>query len=176
MATSVDVLVDLGVERRDIRWLKRNGIKTVEVLASMDPVELCKLPGFKSAPLGYCRNVVEKARAFLEMVKSRELIKRMWIQLPRLSNVVEKLLEKPLLILASAVFGDAITGEVLGHCVKLYVYSLETRSFETIAEKCYEGVEEADKDFEESAKMLKQRLGNLVCVHSVDGDCFKYFG
>jgi hypothetical protein len=175
LSTPIDALEGLGVEKRDIKWLKKNGIKTAEALASMKPEELCSLPGFKSVGLWYCSILVEKARAFIEMRRGGELVKMLWFQAPRLSNVLEELLARPLLILVPTEFGDALTGEVIDYCVKLYAFSFERRTFETVAEKCYEGEEEAAKDFEESARIAKQRLGNLVCVQSVDGDCFSFF-
>jgi tetratricopeptide (TPR) repeat protein len=179
LSAPIDVLKGF-VGKRDIRWLKRNGIKTVEVLASMDPVELCKLPGFKSAPLGYCRGVVEEAKRYLEALKrfeeARKMYRGVWSAMPSFTEMLSDLLKTPLFILAPTDYFVHVTEKhagAVGYCVKLYALSLMAQTLEILAERCYSSYDEARKEFDEATKLLKQRLGDLICVQNVDGDCFE---
>jgi len=181
LGTPIDALEGF-VSNRDVMWLKKNGIKTVEALASMDPVELCKLSGFKSASLVHCRDVVEEAKrylcAFKRLEKVREMYKKLWSQMPSFTEAIGILLSLRPFILQQTQYFVNVTEKhagVVGYCIRLRAYSLETDSLETLAERCYASEEEAEKQFEEAAEILKQKLGSLICVDGVDGDCLKQF-
>jgi hypothetical protein len=97
---------------------------------------------------------------------------------PDITEILNDLLSKPILILTPTTYRGIILGkggEVIKYCIKLYTYSLQTDTFEPILEACYSSVEEADKEFRKASKILKQKLGKLICVNGVDGDCFKLF-
>jgi hypothetical protein len=97
---------------------------------------------------------------------------------PDITEALNYLLSRPILILTPTTYRGITLGgggEVIKYCVKIYTYSLQTDTFEPILEACYSSVEEADKEFRKASKILKQKLGKLICVNNVDGDCFKLF-
>jgi hypothetical protein len=166
--TTLDVL---NIPKKVVEKLKSIGVKSVEALASYTPEELCNELGIMNIVL--CRTAVARAREFLGLRKPAELVRKGGQS--SFKEVFEDLLKKPLFILASTTFHDVLTGNVVSYCIKLYTYSFETRTPEVLIERCYGSVEEADKEFVEAVKIVKQRLGNLVCVQGVDGDCFRFF-
>ena len=94
------------------------------------------------------------------------------------AEMLEKMFEKPLFILTPSVYteyGLDLTIKVVRYCVKLYIYSYEYGIFETVIEECYRSRKKAEKEFEKATKIVKQRLGDLVCVDDIDGNCFSYF-
>jgi len=171
VGTPIDAL---GIPKRIVERLRSDGIESVEVLATLSPGELCFI--LDSRDIALCEALVAKARSFLGLKSPGEMIREFYErQKTSFVEMLKDFLSRPLFILAPSELVDGFTGEAVDYCVKLYTYSLETKVFEIVIMKCYESSEKAGKDFDEAAKMLKQRLGNLVCVHSVDGDCFKYF-
>jgi hypothetical protein len=174
LATPIDVL---NIPRRTITRLKRIGVGTVEDLARFTPEGLCGELGIKNIIL--CRTVVARARGFLEArrsyEKSKEFYRQYYGRQPGFVEMLEGLLRRPLLILAPTVFEDG-TGNIYGYCANLYAYSLETGTPEKLIERCYESEEEFEREFRRASEIAKQRLGSLVCVQGVDGDCFELLG
>jgi chemotaxis protein CheY-P-specific phosphatase CheC len=94
------------------------------------------------------------------------------------AEMLEKMFEKPLFILTPTVYtaySPDLARKIVRYCVKLYIYSYEYGTFETVIEECYKSPKKVEKEFEKATKVVKQRLGDLVCVDNIDGDCFSYF-
>ena len=94
------------------------------------------------------------------------------------AEMLEKMFEKPLFILAPTVYTGYsldLTHKIVRYCVKLYIYSYKYGTFETVIEECYKSRKKVEKEFEKATKIAKQRLGDLVCVDDIDRDCFSYF-
>jgi hypothetical protein len=91
--TPVDVLA-LKLPEATIRRLKDADIKTVEMLASMELEELCRVTDYRSP--GWCVEIVAIARRCMELL---ELAKRNKLSrhTPHI-QLIEKLFEEPLFI------------------------------------------------------------------------------
>jgi len=162
--TPVDVLA-LKLPEVTIRRLKDAGIKTVEMLASMEPEELCRVTGYRS--LGWCVEIVSTARRYMELL---ELAKQGESSTPTpLTQLIERLFEKPLFILTTSEPVSALRANFKAYCIELYMRSLPHDALKPIIERCYSSEEERRKNLEEAVKILKQRLGDLVQVQEIGG-------
>jgi len=160
--TPVDVLA-LKLPEVTIRRLKEAGIKTVEMLASMEPEELCRVTGYRSP--GWCVEVVSTARRYMELL---ELAKQGESSTPTpLIQLIERLFEKPLFILTTSELVSALRANFKAYCIELYMRSLPHDALKPIIEECYSSEDERRKNLEEVAKILKQRLGDLVQVQEI---------
>jgi DNA-binding transcriptional MerR regulator len=161
--TPVDVLA-LKLPEVTIRRLKEAGIKTVEMLASMEPEELCRVTGYRSP--GWCVEVVSTARRYMELL---ELAKQGESSTPTpLIQLIERLFGKPLFILTTSELVSALRANFKAYCIELYMRSLPHDVLKPIIERCYSSEDERRKNLEEVAKILKQRLGGLVQVQGID--------
>jgi DNA-binding transcriptional MerR regulator len=160
--TPVDVLA-LKLPEVTIRRLKDAGIKTVEMLASMEPEELCRVTGYRSP--GWCVEIVSTARRYMELL---ELAKQGESSTPTpLTQLIERLFEKPLFILTTSELVSALRANFKAYCIELYMRSLPHDVLKPIIEECYSSEDERRKNLEEVAKILKQRLGDLVQVQEI---------
>jgi len=161
--TPVEVLA-LKLPEVTIRRLKEAGIKTVEMLASMEPEELCRVTGYRSP--GWCVEIVSTARRYMELL---DLAKRGESSTPTpLIQLIEKLFEKPLFILTTSELVSALRANFKAYCIELYMRSLPHDVLKPIIEECYGSEDERRKNLEEAVKILKQRLGDLVQVQGID--------
>ena len=160
--THVDVLA-LKLPEATIRRLKEAGIKTVEMLASMEPEELCRVTGYRSP--GWCVEIVSTARRYMELL---ELAKQGESSTPTpLTQLIERLFEKPLFILTTSELISTLRANFKAYCIELYMRSLPHDALKPIIEECYSSEDERRKNLEEAAKILKQRLGDLVQVQEI---------
>jgi hypothetical protein len=163
--TPVDVLA-LKLPEATIRRLKDAGIKTVEMLASMEPEELCRVTGYRS--LDWCVEIVSTARRYMEIL---ELAKQGESSTPTpLTQLIERLFEKPLFILTTSELVSALRANFKAYCIELYMRSLPHDALKPIIEECYSSEYERRKNLEEAAKILKQRLGDLIRVQGIDSN------
>ena len=163
--TPVEVLA-LKLPEVTIRRLKDAGIKTVEMLASMEPEELCRVTGYRS--LGWCVEIVSTARRYMELL---ELAKQGESSTPTpLTQLIERLFEKPLFILTTSEVVNVLRPNFKRYCVELYMRSLPYDAPKPIIDECYSSEDERRKNLGEAVKILKQRLGNLVQVQGIDSN------
>jgi len=163
--TPVEVLA-LKLPEVTIRRLKEAGIKTVEMLASMEPEELCRVTGYRSP--GWCVEVVSTARRYMELL---DFAKQGESSTPTpLIQLIERLFEKPLFILTTSELVSALRANFKAYCIELYMRSLPHDVLKPIIEECYSSEDERRKNLEEVVKILKQRLGDLVQVQGIDSN------
>jgi DNA-binding transcriptional MerR regulator len=161
--TPVDVLA-LKLPESTIRRLKDAGIKTVEMLASMEPEELCRVTGYRSP--GWCVEIVSTARRYMELL---ELAKQGESSTPTpLTQLIERLFGKPLFILTTSEVVSMLRANFKKYCIELYMRSLPHDVLKLIIDECYSSEDERRKNLEEVVKILKQRLGDLVQVQGID--------
>jgi hypothetical protein len=135
-----------------IKRLKNAGVKTVEMLASMEPGELCKATDYRSP--SWCVEIVAIARRCMELL---ELAKRNKLSRHTpLIQLIEKLFEEPLFILTISELASILRESFKKYCIELYMRSTLHNTLKLIIEECYNIEEERRRHFEEATTILKQ--------------------